>query len=397
MSQPSTADNTMTSEEHDQEVEEYIWSLMGRSGLLSEMKSQIAQFVQNNGKTKEKFSVDVSRIHPAILSMIYEYLKWVGMKNTCALLLCESPVQFETTTISETPNGNPSPVPELCTYLSEKLAQAEKSRLTSAMNQINQMNQTFLVSGSPSTAPSQIGIGQSNQASSKTSPPPSQIPTPFGNNQSHNSSQGNKGHSSQGQPSEIKGSTNNHVNHSTPSSRGNSLASDSSESESVSKSGPREKDVYTKQYEKSVNDLKKNQSGQKLEMELKPSNSDQSLQQKPNKEHMHYVFMTEKQKMEALNKKFSGSDLFTKKKSSDEPITSPTSDNGSKQEKSEKVSQISNPWKKPNSTEPDFEDESISDLNDSTAEDVTQDLSMDSDSKMFAANVAECEHLMKLK
>ena len=59
MSQPSTADNTLTSEEHDQEVEEYIWNLMGRAGLLSELKSQIAQFVQNNGKTKEKFPVSL--------------------------------------------------------------------------------------------------------------------------------------------------------------------------------------------------------------------------------------------------------------------------------------------------------------------------------------------------
>ncbi|CAG7822908.1 unnamed protein product [Allacma fusca] len=342
------------------------------------MKSQIAQFVQSNGKTtKDNLTVNVTRLHPTILSMIYEYLRWVGMKNTCALLLCESPVQFDTS-----PNldvGNSAAVPELSTYLSEKLAQTEKSRLSETLG------------------PSQ---GGKNVQVSKMSPP-ALGSAPLGDNQSHNlvaSPQANK--NSSGQPLDTKkDSVNNNFSHTSPSSNCNSITSDVSDNESASKSNSRERKLYTKQYEKNVNDnLKKNQSNHKVEKELKPSNSDQSLQQNVNKEHKHYVFMTEKQKMEALNKKFSGSDLFIKKKpTSDEVKSPPTSDHIAKQKESEKLNRITNPWKKPNSVEPDFEDESISELNGSTAEDVTQDLSMDSDSKIIAVNIAECEHLMKLK
>ncbi|CAG7822052.1 unnamed protein product [Allacma fusca] len=301
------------------------------------MKSQIAQFVQDNGRTTKDFSVNVSRVHPAILSMIYEYLKWVGMKNTCALLLCESPVQFETNN-ADALIGNSSAVPELCTYLSEKLAQTEKSRLSETLG----------------SGHFEKNVEQANKISSKSSGEP-----PEGQKDSMN-------------------------NQTEPSSNCNSVTSDLSESESFSKSDRKDKNVYSKQYEKNVSDnLKKNQGNPKLEKELKASNSDQSVQQNVNKENKHYVFMTEKQKMEALNMKLTN----------DEPVKSPPFDSITKQSESEQSSRISNPGKKPTSFEPDFEDESISDLNGSTAEDVTQDLSMDSDSKLLA----ECEHLMVLK
>ena len=393
----------------------------------------------------------MSRVQPAILSMIYEYLKWVGMKNTCALLLCESPVKFETSFNFDSTNGS-DPVPELCTYLSEKTARNEHSVLnghgemktllsslmktSSSMNNSlttspavnnSSVNQTFLVSGSgeppqtnamsninkttappPTSPPSSSSVTNAtqnpnssnnsnnvisnnntnnNNIASTTVPPPSKIPTLTGNLGS--STLGGNSVNNSPCPSDS-----NDESESTPTNNGN--ATDKTK-------------VYTAQYEKNVSEsIKKSYkstSSSSAEKELKPSNSDQSLQQK-SKEQLQFGFLSEKQKLEAFNKKFSGSELFPKKKSdSDEHVTATLDPSANKGNDSRGEKGIESSLKNNNnninvnsaSFEPDFDDESISDLHDSTADDVTQDLSIDSDSKVMAANAAECDHVLKLK
>jgi len=107
-------------------IEQYVWNLMGKTGLLSELKSRIALFVQENGRLLPGVSVIPSRADPIILNQIFEYLQWVGMKNTASLFLSESPFNIETKSLGD------SEEPALC-GLFEK---ANKStRLSSGLNQ----------------------------------------------------------------------------------------------------------------------------------------------------------------------------------------------------------------------------------------------------------------------
>jgi len=110
------SENTMTSaEDDDADLEEVIWNLMGKSGLLTDIKGKILNFIQNQDQIEASLPETRSdRVDANILTAIYEYLRWVGMKYTCATIQSESPVKLNLNDLEQNVEQNENYKPLLC-------------------------------------------------------------------------------------------------------------------------------------------------------------------------------------------------------------------------------------------------------------------------------------------
>ncbi|ODM98721.1 hypothetical protein Ocin01_07954 [Orchesella cincta] len=105
-------------EPEEVELEDIVWNLMSRSGLLSQIQGQISKFIEDNGKA-ENVDIIPDRADSKIMGLIFEYLQWVGMKQTNSILLSESPVEIDLPSFESKDRTDPDYRPELCKLLED--------------------------------------------------------------------------------------------------------------------------------------------------------------------------------------------------------------------------------------------------------------------------------------
>ncbi|CAL8109386.1 unnamed protein product [Orchesella dallaii] len=105
-------------EPEEVELEDIVWNLMSRSGLLSQIQGQISKFIEDNGKA-ENVDIIQGRADGKILGLIFEYLQWIGMKQTNSVLMSESPVGVDVSIFESKDRADPEYRPELCRILDD--------------------------------------------------------------------------------------------------------------------------------------------------------------------------------------------------------------------------------------------------------------------------------------
>ncbi|XP_021967069.1 nuclear pore complex protein DDB_G0274915 [Folsomia candida] len=119
----SHSDNDNGDEEsfisYDASFHEEALRYMKSTGFMAQVKGEISKYLFDTVKTRLTSYIIPDRADKEILSQIYDYLQWVGMKSTAGVLLSETPVEV-TPTERNSDDESPPPLVDMFASLRQK-------------------------------------------------------------------------------------------------------------------------------------------------------------------------------------------------------------------------------------------------------------------------------------